>query len=206
VARQLSGRADIADGSQWVVTTCNVGPGSLGANEIRDLQPVGQPPSPYVLLEEATKRLRVPLPTPQLSPPVDVAHLVGMPEWLAIDPSGFAPAEATAAVPALAVTLRATPRRTVWDMGNGDLVTCEGPGTAWSAGAGRTAEPDCGYVYQRSSTATQADGVYHAAVTTIWARAWGCTPTCPGGALPDLARTTTFDLTVHQGQAVITRP
>ena len=131
---------------------------------------------PYVLLEEAKRRLHVPLPTPELSPSVDVAHLVGMPEWLAIDPAGFEPHDATAAVPGLSVTLSATPLRTVWDLGNGDTVTCDGAGTPWQPGSDSSTVPSCGYVYQVSSTASQPDGVYHAAVTTVWSRQWGCVP------------------------------
>jgi hypothetical protein len=206
IARQLTGRTDMPDGSQWVVTTCDLAPGVPGANEIRDVQPVGvaAAPSPYVLLEEAKQRLHLPLPTPDLSPSTEVAHLVGIPEWLAIDPEGFDTHDATAAVASLSVTLTATPQRTVWDLGNGDTVTCDGGGTRWQPGGDAAIVPSCGYVYQVSSTA-RPDGVYHAAVTTIWSRQWGCTPACAGGVLPDLARTTPFDLTVHQGQAIITR-
>jgi hypothetical protein len=205
IARQLTGRTDIADGSMWVVTSCDVGPGSIGANEIRDVVAVGEPPSPYVLLEEAKRRLVVPLPEPRLSPTADVDHLVGIPEWLAVDPGGFAPVDATAAVPGLAVTLAATPSHTVWDLGNGDTVTCQGAGVPWSPGTPVDAAPPCGYVYQSSSTGSQPDGVYHVNVTTVWARVWTCTPACAGGVLPDLGRTTGFDLTVRQGQAIITR-
>lgn len=210
IARQLTGRTDMADGSQWVVTSCDLAPGVVGANEIRDVQPVGAaaaapPPSPYVLLDEAKKRLHVPVPTPVLSPGVEVPHLVGIPEWLAIDPAGFESSDATASVAGLSVTLTASPLHTVWDLGNGDTVTCDGAGTPWLPGSDTSTVPACGYVYQRSSTASQTDGVYHAAVTTVWSRTWGCEPACTGGVLPDLARTTGFDLTVHQGQAIITR-
>ena len=206
VARQLTGRTDIPDGSQWVITSCDLAPGVVGVNEIRDVQPVGvAAPSPYVLLDEAKRRLSVPLPTPMLSPGVDVPHLVGMPEWLAIDPAAFEARDATAAVPGLSVTLAASPLHTVWDLGNGDTVSCADAGTPWQPGSDTATIPACGYVYQTSSTASQPDGVYHAAVTTVWSRTWGCVPACAGGVLPDLARTTAFDLTVRQGQAIITR-
>ena len=93
----------------------------------------------------------------------------------------------------------------MWDLGNGDTVTCDGAGTPWQPGSDSSTVPSCGYVYQVSSTASQPDGVYHAAVTTVWSRQWACVPACAGGVLPDLARTTPFDLTVRQGQAIITR-
>ena len=204
VARQITNRSDIEDGTQWVVTSCDLAPGTIGVDEIRDVVQVGQTPSPYVLLDEATRRLHLPLPEAHLSPSADVDHLVGIPEWLAIDPAGYTTLDATAAVPALAVTLTATPQRTIWDLGNGDTVTCDGPGTPWTHTTPNDAEPDCGYTYQRSSTATRPDGVYHLSVTTIWTRTWACAPTCTGGVLPDLARTTTLDLTVLQAQAIIT--
>ena len=148
IARQLTGRTDIPDGSQWVVTSCDLAPGDCsGVNEVRDVQPVGAPArgiSPYVLLEEAKRRLHVPLPTPELSPSVDVPHLVGVPEWLAIDPAGFEAHDATAAVPGLSVTLSATPLNTVWDLGNGDTVTCDGAGTPWQPGSDTSTVPAAG--------------------------------------------------------------
>jgi hypothetical protein len=206
IARQAApAGADIVNGLQYVVRTCDYSPGSLGgAGVVVDVRPVNIPPSPYVLLDEATRNLQVPLPQEHLSPSIDVAHLVGFPEWLAVDPATFATTDATASVPGLAVTLTAIPLQSTWTFGNGDIVSCPGPGTPWTRSARDDATPPCGYTYQWSSTATRADGVYHLTVTTAWSRRWTCDPACVGGALPDLDRTSAFTLTVHQAQAVIT--
>ena len=67
----------------------------------------------------------------------------------------------------LSVSLTADAREIVWDMGNGDTITC-GPGTAWtmSATGGRNVEsPDCGYVYGQR-------GTYTVTATTSWDVAW----------------------------------
>jgi hypothetical protein len=126
-----------------------------------------------------------------------------MPEYLAVDPSTWRPWSASASVPGLSVTLTATPLETRWDLGNGDTLTCEGPGTPWRAGLDPSRA--CTYTYQWSSTATQPGGVYQVTATTIWQRDWTCTPACGSGSLPLLGRATSFPLTVQQAQAVITR-
>ena len=55
----------------------------------------------------------------------------------------------------------------------------------------------------RTPTADEDDGVYHAAVTVTWAVEWTATGGWGGGSLPDATRTTTFDLTVTELQAVV---
>ena len=80
---------------------------------------------------------------------VCVGHrdVVGVPLWLWTDvtPQTWGPNSATASVPGLAVTATAEATRIVWDMGDGNQVTCGNPGTAYYRGA-PVDSPTCEYV------------------------------------------------------------
>jgi hypothetical protein len=203
VARQLvTDPSVVHDGEQWVAVTCY----SDATNNVSWLAAVyriGDPAGVDLLVEQAKDYLVVPEPIPALRPGPATPHLVGIPEYLAVDDDTWRPWSATAAIPGMSVTLVADPVESRWDLGNGDAVTCSGPGTPWQAGL--SPADACTYTYQWSSTATRPDGVYHVSATTLWTRTWTCTPACGDGTLPLLSRSTTFDLTVEQGQAVITR-
>ena len=73
-------------------------------------------------LDEARRRLDLPLPQPALNPPT--AQLVGVPTWLWVD-GPWAPVSATAAVGAVTATVTATPVEVVWDTGDGTTLTCD---------------------------------------------------------------------------------
>lgn len=67
----------------------------------------------------------------------------------------------------IAVSLSATAGEVLWDMGNGDTISC-GKGRPWtlSGTQGRNVEsPDCGYVYEQ-------EGVYTATARTDWIVDW----------------------------------
>jgi hypothetical protein len=192
----------VRDGEQWVSVTC-YSPGS-DVSWLAAVYRVGDQAGIPSLLEQAIDRLVVPEPVADLHPDATAPHLVGLPEYLAVSADTWQPWSATAAIPGLGVTLTAEPLETQWDMGNGETVTCAGPGSPWQPDV--ATDTACTYTYRWSSTATQPDGVYHVTASTIWSRTWQCQPACGSGSLPDLTRSTSLDLTVLQGQAVITRP
>lgn len=138
-------------------------------------------------------------PTPHMSPPVDATQLVGLPIWLWVDDTVWRNFDASASVAGVTVTVVAEPSHTTWDMGDGTILTCDGPGTPWASGKGKT---DCSHTYQFVSD-DQPDGRYPGAVTVTWSVSWSAN-TGESGALPTASRTTSFDLDVRQRQAVIT--
>ncbi|MPY95674.1 MAG: hypothetical protein GEV08_22245 [Acidimicrobiia bacterium] len=187
----------------WAFWLCNRGAG-IGNDDYEAAWRIADGPLLQVLIDKARDYLVVPAPVPHLSPPADVPHLVGMPEWLAVDPASLAPLDVTVAVPGVTVTLTATPVATIWDPGDGtDPFACAGPGDVWSPGA---TSPTCTHTYQWSSTRSGPGATYPASVATLWDLTWGCTPACGTGALPQLTRATGYDLLVRQGQAIITGP
>jgi len=121
----------------------------------------------------AVSRLVLPRPQVVLSPPPTAPQLVRLPTWLWLEEGWWAAERhATASVPGVGVTAVATPVRVDLQMGDGGLVSCHGPGTAWTAGMDpRAQSPDCGYVYSRPS-AGQPGGAYTVSATVTWAVSW----------------------------------
>jgi hypothetical protein len=188
-------------GDRWVVVTCFVE--WANASWVEAVYRVGDPAIVAVMRRRAEEFLVVPVPRPRLAPPVGVDHLVGVPEFLAVDAAGFVPMSATAAIPGVSVTVTATPVLTRWEFGNGDSRVCGGAGVPWSAGM--SVSGACTYTFERASTSpADPDGVFGVTVATVWQRSWSCTPGCGGGVLPQLLRPTGFPLTVRQAQAQIT--
>lgn len=140
------------------------------------------------------------LPVPHTSPPVDADQLVGFPIWMWVDGAVWRTFDASASVSGVTVTVVATPKALRWDMGDGTVVSCAGPGTAWTEGSGE-GRSDCSHIYQYVS-AHQPDGRYHASVTVSWSVSWSAS-TGESGTLPDASRSAGFDLNVVERQAVI---
>lgn len=93
---------------------------------------------------------------------------VGWNAWLWAEDAGdstWGPITRSASEAGYTVTATATVSEVVWDMGNGDTVTC-GQGTPWRETMTRNEpSPDCGYVYTR-------DGEYTITATTYWNVVW----------------------------------
>lgn len=144
-------------------------------------------------------------PKPATSPAIGIDQITGLPTWLWIDAAGFDTFEAQATLAGITVTVTATPKHVAWDLGDGTApVICAGPGTPYDPTVDDDAQTtDCSHVYQYDS-ADRPDGVYHASATTTWAVSWTASGGWGGGDLPDATRTTTFDLTAAERQAVVT--
>jgi hypothetical protein len=91
-------------------------------------------------------------PEPELAVSPDHGrHLVRMLTWLAVDPDYWtAPRTATASAGRVTVTATLTPTSMVWDLGNGDTVTCDSPGRVWKVGL-HDSDATCGYTYTKPS-------------------------------------------------------
>jgi hypothetical protein len=167
-----------------------VGPGGRGAG----------PPAPGVLAVLAERLLRLPDPVIRSSPATAAMQLTELPTWLWMAPGIWAPRSATAAVPGESVTATATPESAAWQMGDGQTVTCHGPGTAYAGGSNpASASPTCGYTYTQSS-AGQPGAAFHVTVTITWHITWRGGGTA--GTLPPLFTTSAALFRVAESQAV----
>jgi hypothetical protein len=161
------------------------------------------PPPPAVLAQLAERYLRLPGPVIRSSPAPGTLQLTWLPTWLWVVPAAWQPVSETAQVPGESVTATATPVSAAWSMGNGAVVTCHGPGTAFTAGDNpAAASPTCGYTYEESS-AGQPGGAYQVTVTITWDIAWKGTDGA-GGALPALETVAAAEFRVAESQALNT--
>ena len=150
-------------------------------------------------LDEARRRLDLPLPSPGLNPPG--AQLVGVPTWLWLD-GAWGATSATATVANVSATVTARPVRVEWDTGDGTTLTCDGPGTPYDPSRPASAQSsDCTHVYGRAS-GTAAGGAYQVRVTVIYEAAW-TSSSGPSGDLGTLERTTTVPVQVLEAQALL---
>ncbi|MFF7982860.1 ATP/GTP-binding protein [Streptomyces sp. NPDC007901] len=155
-------------------------------------------PTPAQLAEVARRQLRLSSPRIRANPADE--QLVGLPTWLWLARGEWKAVSATASVPGVSVTAVARPGSVVWTTGDGNSVTCKGPGTPYGSGAGaKSASPDCGYTYLTSS-AGQPQGAFAVSATVHWTVTWsGAGQT---GVYPDMTTTSNADFRVAESQAL----
>jgi hypothetical protein len=82
----------------------------------------------------------------------------------------------------------AEPESVVWSMGDGHEVTCNGPGTAYDPAQDYfSQQPDCGYIYRRSSAGYPNETVFVTA-TINYRVTWTAVGAPGGGDLGTVSR------------------
>ena len=143
-------------------------------------------PSPAQLAYSALAQIHLGAPTMGMAPPTDKL-IVNFATRLWIDPSTWRPLSATAAVGGISATVTATPSRTVWTMGDGNVVTCQGPGVAYDPTRDPASQPtSCTYSYEKPSNG-QPGGRYVVSVRVYWHVAWTSRGVAGGGDLGEIA-------------------
>lgn len=108
------------------------------------------------------------------SPAAGRVGLVGMPVWMWAqnpDNHSYGPITATASAGSITVTATATVQRVTWQMGDGTTVVCRSKGTPYKAKHGKQPSPNCGHVYENSSSG-QPRGTYTVTATSAWTITW----------------------------------
>ncbi|MGW9121980.1 hypothetical protein ACWGRV_36145 [Streptomyces sp. NPDC055663] len=100
----------------------------------------------------------------------------------------------------LTVTATAKVAAIRWDMGDGTTITCNGPGTPYTADHGNSTSPDCGHRYKRSA-ADQPDGRYKGTATATWTVTWTAPALNDGGEFTE-TRQTAFTVAVGEVQVL----
>jgi hypothetical protein len=161
------------------------------------------------LAEEASNRLPLPSPGARHNPSSDA--LVGLATWWWVDEQTWAPLQQRTQAGPVWAQVTARPVRSVWDAGDGSQpVVCGGPGRAYDPNRpAREQSSDCTHTYPRSSAEQpqsgpdQNDRFFTVTVTVYWQISWTGSGGS-GGALPEIARTTSFPLRVVERQTVVT--
>ena len=99
--------------------------------------------------------------------------LVGLPVWMWAQrtPNTWGPLTRTANAGGVTITATARVNQVVWDMGDGDKVTCTTPGTVYSDEYGDRMSPDCGHRYTETSVGLPGDA-YPVSATSSWIVDW----------------------------------
>jgi hypothetical protein len=156
--------------------------------------------SSATLAEFALAELTLPAPAIGMSPTGD--QITQLPSWMWIDRGQWGPQDRTATAGPVSATVSASPVRVEWDMGNGDAVTCRGPGRVYEKRfAGRPEATDCRYTYRHSS-ASQPGEVYDVTATVVWTATWSGSDG-NGGDLGELTSQTSQPVRVAEVQALV---
>ena len=92
--------------------------------------------------------------------------------------------------------------RVEWDMGDGEIVTCDGPGRVYERRfAERPDATDCSHTYRHSSS-TQPDHAYPITATIAWDVSWTGSDG-DGGGFGELMSTTSRAVRVREAQALV---
>jgi len=161
---------------QWGVRTCYDTPGSTAVNQAYPWGNNAQAgPTPAQLAQQALAKIHLLGAQIGIAPQPGGSGAVGLPVWMwtAVNPGTWGPLTASDSGGGITVTITATAHTIVWDMGDGQRVTCNSPGTPYEARFGMAQSPTCGYVYTRpSSTVDQPHGRFTITATTYWTVNW----------------------------------
>jgi hypothetical protein len=159
--------------------------------------PAAAPPDPETLAQQAVASMQLQAIQVGIVPEARAGSvgLVGMPNWMwvsAPDASTFGPITRTASAGGWNVSATAKVASVSWDMGDGLVVTCAGPGTPYESSYGASSSPDCGHTYSRQ-------GYYTVRATSHWVVAWSGIG--QAGTIP-LDLTQTADVTIGEAQVL----
>jgi hypothetical protein len=179
-------------------------PGWTGAPEMFWLD--GPPPvDPRVMVWRVVAAMNLQPITPGTAPKSgpDRMGLIGLPTWMWVDPpqpNTFGPITGSDSEGGLSVTATADVTKVEWNMGDGSVVTCEGPGTPYQESYGDSDSPDCGHRYQQTS-ADQPGNAYTVTATSYWEVTWSATNGASG--VIRLTREATTQLRIGEMQVLV---
>ncbi|MFF2812532.1 ATP/GTP-binding protein [Streptomyces sp. NPDC058000] len=144
-------------------------------------------------------RMRLSGPDIGITPKPGGRGVVGMPVymWTRKSAETYGPNTASASAGAVTVTATARVTQIVWNMGDGNSVTCTTAGTPYEASFGKAPSPDCGYRYSQPST-SQPAGTYHVTATSTWTVDWN-----GGGQSGQLTETRDSAVDINVGEVQV---
>ena len=168
--------------------------------------PGGPAVDPVQLASEALERTPLPEPKITMAPAPHIPQLVNLTTYGWLPATQWRPATASASAGGVTSTVTATPKRVIWDMGQGDQVVCDGPGVPYRFDLPDEQQPsDCHYTYRRSS-AGQPGNAYTVTATVEWATTWSVTGAPGGGNLGTVRRSASTQVRVAELQVVNVYP
>ncbi len=169
--------------------------------------PVTPAIDPRVVAVQAENALILPSPSLHFNPAG--SSIVNFPTWLWIDGAIWHSYSVTASAGTVSATAVATPQSVAWEMGDGSLVVCPGPGQPFDmALPARQQRTGCDYTYRATSLGQPAadgdanDAAYPVRASVTWAVSWWAVGAPGQGALPPLVTTGQTTVRVVQVESI----
>jgi hypothetical protein len=174
-----------AEPGGWYIPSCKWPDHYIG-NPMPAVWIVGAPPAPAVnpavVAQQAVADLDLGGPHIEMSPPPNKPQIVNIATWLWISGT-WRGKTATAAAGPVTATATAEPEEVVWNMGDGQVVTCHGPGTPYNGSEPASAQStSCSYTYTTPSSG-QPSGRYSVTATIYYQVSWFARGAPGGGNL-----------------------
>lgn len=196
----------------WYSMTCNNS--VTGASFNQTLWISGQAPGapvpavdPHLLALQAERSLRLPSPELRFNP--SGPSVVNLSTWLWIDGSLWHPYAITATAGSVSATAVATPVRVVWTMGDGGVVTCDGPGIPFDLDKPASQQStSCFHTYRSSSMGEPTpngdpnDAAFPVEATVTWSATWSAQGAPGGGVLPAVTTSSATSIRVEQVESI----
>ncbi len=193
------GTRRFSETGRWFAEDCPLNAqGSVGGIVII---PEGNEVDPEALALDALATASIDQPPISTSPPADRRLYTQVPTWLWLDGDWWQGYAATASAGRVTSTVTATPVATDWEPGDGDQLTCRGPGVEWRRGLPDSATY-CSHTYRHSSANRDGDA-FTLGVTVRFEVTW-TSNTGQGGALQVITRSASRSVQVGEIQAVET--
>jgi hypothetical protein len=197
----------------WYSVTCidpSTGAQTTQTEWIPDQVSTGSPSvDPYSLALQAERSMV--LPRPQIGANPSGTSVVNLATWLWIDPGLWHVYHVTASAGPVSATASAVPTAVTWSMGDGDSITCAGPGVPYEpAPPTDNRTTDCSYRYAVSSAGQPSpdgnpdEGAFLVRATVSWSVSWSAQGAAGGGSLPPLSTSSTALLRVEQVESLDT--
>jgi len=162
---------------------------------------------PGRVAQQLVRRAPFELADAKIAPPPTYHTYINYLNWLWIPEGQWHEVSVSLTVRGAMVTLTATPTYVAWDMGNGERVSCAGPGRAWVRGMPEDAPTNCSFRY---GSMQDAEGDRWTVAARIhYTLRWTCTGNCGGQTSGDLGAVTALagdptSIRVLQRQTVVT--
>lgn len=195
----VTGQRQHSSTGRWLGRWCD-GDGGLFGYFVK---PEGTIVDPYQLALDALASVSIGAPAIRTSPSENSTLYVQVPTWLWLEQGWWQPYEATANAGRVWSTVRASPVTTVWRLGDGNSVSCRGPGTPWHPGMPEDGS-NCTHTY-RSSSASRPGGTFHIEANVTIEVSWTTNVPGDGGTLPGINRISSVDVEVGEIQAIGTQ-
>lgn len=154
-----------------------------------------------------TRTLELPRVNARMAPVPTGDIVVGVPVHLWLDDPQWETQTKQMWIDGTRVDLQAVPRTIEWDMGDGTVITCDGPGTPFDPSrAASDQRPVCGYTYQSTSLHGARDQRFRVIARSVWHLQWWASNSALPSDLGDVVLEQPFSVRVIEAQALLVQP